>query len=302
MSTSGGIVTNIHVGPAGWSYKDWTGIVYPREPGRGFDSLSFVGRYFDLVEVNSSFYRLPEARMVASWVRRTHDTSLRFTFKLTRSFTHERGDVAQADRDAYLQGIAPAVQAGKLGAILMQFPWSFRNTPEALEWIARLRDSFGQHPLVVEVRHASWDDPETRERLQRLGIGFCNIDQPRLRGCLGPTAYRTSPIAYFRFHGRRADKWFTENIQSHERYDYLYPEDELRPWVPRIREAGEGAEQVFVVANNHYRGQGPANALQLRALIEGHPVNVPDTLLKAFPQLESVSVKPAGQSSLFGEW
>jgi uncharacterized protein YecE (DUF72 family) len=294
--------THIHVGPAGWSYADWTGIVYPRPPGlatagrRGFDPLSFLARYFAAIEVNSSFYRLPTPRMVASWVQRVQDSPLRFTFKLTQSFTHERiEEYPRSDVDVYLEGVAPAAEVGRLGAILIQFPWSFRRTPEALEWLRRLRDDFGRHPLVVEVRHVSWDVPETRDELSALGLGFCNIDQPRLRGCLGPTAYRTSPIGYFRFHGRRADKWFGKTVKSHERYDYLYTEEELRPWVPRIQAVADGAQEVYVVANNHYRGQGPANALQLRAMLAGRRVDVPDTLLKAFPALEAVKSEDAPQ-------
>ncbi len=290
------------VGPSGWSYPDWAGIVYPRHAGKRFDALAFIARYFDAVEVNTSFYRIPSPRMVDSWVHRVADRPLRFAFKLTQTFTHERGDYTQTDVQAYHEAVEPVAAAGRLGAVLVQFPWSFRRTPEALDWIRRLHGDFGQLPLAVEVRHTSWDVPDTPAELTAMGVALCNIDQPLLHDCIGPSAHRTAPLAYFRFHGRRRDTWFAQNIKPFERYDYLYTPAELAEWIPRIREVAQTASEVFVFTNNHYRGQGPANALQLRAILEGRKISVPSELEAEFLDLRNVQSDPdadAFPTSLF---
>jgi uncharacterized protein YecE (DUF72 family) len=287
------------IGPSGWSYPDWQGIVYPKRKPRGFKPLAFIGEHFNAVEVNSSFYAIPTPRMTANWPPLV-PTEFRFAFKLTRSFTHDPSPVPDpVALTAFSAALQPVKDAGRLGPVLMQFPWSFRYSSEAVERLRRLAEGLAEFDRVVEVRHASWAQPEALELLRQIG-GYCNIDQPRLRNCLGPTEHVFGPTAYVRLHGRNAANWFAENIPTYERYNYLYSEDELREWVTRLNAIAAKAENVYVFANNHYRGQGPANALELRALLQGQPVAIPDQLLEAYPRLKRIA-RPADEPGLFDD-
>jgi uncharacterized protein YecE (DUF72 family) len=154
----------IRVGPAGWSYKDWEGFMYPERPGPKFDPLAYLARFFDTIEINSSFYRPPSASTAKSWARRVaHNPGFKFTAKLYRTFTHERGTDTQKDDVDFRNGIDPLSDAGRLGALLLQFPWSFKNTQENREHLASLIERFRMYPLVAEVRHGSWNRPEVLE-------------------------------------------------------------------------------------------------------------------------------------------
>jgi uncharacterized protein YecE (DUF72 family) len=284
------------VGPSGWSYADWFGVMYPAKRSARFDALAFVADYFNAVEVNTSFYRPVPAKMSASWVRRVaHRPSFHFTFKLHRSFTHERQGYGREAVATVLDGLQPVIEASRLGCMLLQFPWSFRRCTDSIDWLKRLACDFGAIRLAVELRHGSWAVPDTLEELGRFGMALCNIDQPKLRQCLGPASHVTATLGYVRFHGRRSDTWFAENVESHERYNYLYSMDELGEWLPRIKEMGAQAEAVYVFSNNHYRGQGPANALQLRSMLEQRPVEVPELLARTYPELEAVRAPSKGE-------
>jgi uncharacterized protein YecE (DUF72 family) len=141
----------IRVGPAGWAYKDWRGIVYPKERPRGFDELSYIARYFDTVEINSSFYGAPKPATAKKWEETVRDNqAFRFTAKLFHSFTHERKPAPNDEKD-FKDGIAPLVDAGRLGAVLIQFPWSFKSSPENREYLIGLQKRFHEYPLVIEV-------------------------------------------------------------------------------------------------------------------------------------------------------
>jgi len=279
------------IGPSGWSYDDWYGVVYPQERSARFKPLAYLSQFFNAVEVNSSFYRTPTARMTAAWVRQV-PSEFRFAFKLTRIFTHERAEFpAQSEVEAFREALRPVREAGRLGPLLMQFPWSFRYTSDAVEWLRRLADAFPDFERFVEVRHASWAQPEALADLAAAG-GYCNIDQPRLRNCLGPTEHVFGRNAYVRLHGRNARNWFADDVPSYERYNYLYSDEELREWVWRLDAMAGRAENLYVFANNHYRGQGPVNALELRALLEGGKVAVPDELRAAYPRLAAIARPP----------
>ena len=178
----------IRIGPAGWSYDDWNGIVYPRD-GRKTDPLEYLARYFDTIEVNSSFYRIPPVTHSKSWVRRVAaNPEFRFTTKLHQSFTHDASFPPSADVAAFHRYLEPLAEAGRLGAVLAQYPWSFRNTESALRRIADTAEALAPHPLVVEVRHGGFDDAHFPEMLERLGVGFANIDQPVIGDSLAPTS------------------------------------------------------------------------------------------------------------------
>ena len=287
----------IRIGPAGWSYKDWEGTVYPQKPGSAFDPLHYLSKFFDTIEINSSFYRPPAASSAKAWVKRVSDNaSFVFTAKLHRTFTHERGQATEQDESDFRSGIEPLVADNRLGALLLQFPWSFKNTEEERVYLQRLLRSFQDYPLVLEVRHASWNTPEVYEFLERMQVGICNIDQPLFSKSIKPDALSTSRVGYVRLHGRNYQNWFREEAPRDDRYNYLYSQEELEPWIVRIREIAKHTQESYVITNNHFRGQAVVNALELKATIEGKPVPAPAPLLDKYPQLRESAV-PEGQNS-----
>jgi uncharacterized protein YecE (DUF72 family) len=307
----------IRIGVAGWDYPDWEGIVYPRPAPRGFDRLRFLAEHLDTIEINVTFYRQPDAAAAASWARRIADRpAFRFTAKLFRDLTHlDPAQVGIEDpafrRDQerlagiYRAGIAPLQEAGVLGAVLVQFPQRFHDQPESRRHLEHLAGLFDGLPLVAEMRHRSWGHDEALQLLHRLGMGFCNIDQPALPTTLRPSGHVTSKIGYIRLHGRNAAAWFASGENATGRYDYLYTAEELRPWVDRARRMADGAEEVFVIANNHYRGKAPANALMVRSMLEERKVPAPGGLLRTWKGLAPFVTAPPprrpAQGRLFDE-
>jgi uncharacterized protein YecE (DUF72 family) len=293
---------DILVGPAGWSYADWRGRVYPDGAGSKFDTLALVAKYFDAVEINSSFYHPPTPETARSWLRRiAHNPQFVFTAKLYRTFTHERGKATADDEKTFREGIDPLAEAGKLGAVLIQFPWSFKNDREERSYLTELAERFKAYPLVVELRHESWNNPRILQTLEDLGVGLCDIDQPLFANSIKPSAEVTSSIGYIRLHGRNYQNWFREEANVVERYDYLYSRDELDPWIERIKEVAEKAKQTFVITNNHARGQSLANAFEILAQLEEERVPGPAKLIETYPRLiESIEADDASaQRELF---
>jgi uncharacterized protein YecE (DUF72 family) len=218
--------------------------------------------------------------------------NFRYTAKLWRGFTHER-NATSADESEFKTGIDPLLRADRLGALLLQFPISFRNTPEDRQYLLALRRRFADYPLVLEVRHASWTDPNTLDMLAELGIGFCNIDQPLLGKALRPSAEATSATGYIRLHGRNYKEWFAENKQPSDRYNYLYRLPELEPWADRVRSVNERTRSTYVVTNNHFEGKAVVNAIQLAALL-GKPIDPPSQLLTHYPELRKLTSEHEG--------
>jgi uncharacterized protein YecE (DUF72 family) len=276
----------IKVGPAGWSYKDWEGVVYPAKPGSRFDPLEYLARFFDTIEINSSFYRPPTPQTTTSWSKRV-ETNPNFTFtaKLHRKFTHERGKATAADEKEFRDGIEPLWTAGKLATLLMQFPWSFKNADEERQYLFKLIERFKAYPLVLEVRHASWNQPAIYETLEELGVGICNIDQPLFARSINPSALTTSSVGYVRLHGRNYESWFREKAGRDERYNYLYSLDELEPWITRIREVAAHTAETYVITNNHFRGQAVVNALEIKSTLEERSVPAPEPLFTTYRRL-----------------
>jgi len=275
----------IRIGTSGWKYKDWEGIVYPKPRPRGFDELAYLAAYFDSIEINSSFYGPPRPSAAKKWVESVAGNRLfRFTAKLFHSFTHERKPAPDDERD-FKNGIAPMVESGRFGALLLQFPWSFRNSRENREYLSRLGNRFWEYPLVLEVRHASWTLPETFELMAELDLGVCNIDQPLFEKSVRPGTEATSAIGYIRLHGRNYKTWFAEGANVRERYDYLYAVQELEPWIDRVREVARKTKETFVMSNNHNLGKAAVNALQLSSILKGAPIPAPPPLLAHYPQL-----------------
>lgn len=279
----------IRVGPAGWSYEDWEGIVYPPQKGAKFDPLAYLSEYFDTIEINNTFYRPPSPQMASSWVKRVQSNDrFKFTAKLFRNFTHERQSLTEKDEEDFKKGLAPLRESQRLGVLLVQFPYSFHYTEGNRKYAQELADKYREYPLVLEVRHASWDRASAYQFLRDTRIGFCNIDQPQVSYSIGPTKEVTSPVGYLRLHGRNVKNWFREGAGREARYDYLYNEFEIFELTERIRQIAQKAEEVYVIANNHYRGQAICNALQIKAKLGGKKLKVPDPLLQHYPQLQEI--------------
>jgi uncharacterized protein YecE (DUF72 family) len=288
----------IRVGTAGWDYNDWAGIVYPAPKPKGFDPLRYLSRYLDTIEVNSTFYRPAAATSAHSWVARVDENAdFRFTAKLWKRFTHERETAWTPEEvDAVREAFDPMAEAGKLGAVLVQFPWSFRSTDENEEWLRDVIGAFKEYPLVVEVRHDSWLSAAFLRELYEAGVGFVNIDQPQFADSVGPTAIATGPVGYVRVHGRNYHDWWRKDAGVEARYDYLYSADELRPWVERTEEIAQApeTENVFVVTNNHYHGQAVANALMAKSMLSGGESKpaAPPSLVETYPKALEGRVTP----------
>jgi len=292
----------IYVGTAGWSYPDWEGIVYPRHKPKGFDPLEYLARFFKTIEINSTFYHPPSSRNSQNWVRRVaHNPEFKFTAKLNKKFTHEREDISPTDEKQFKTGIDPLHESGKLGCILVQFPWSFKFTPENSQYLKKLLPVFKEYPLVIEVRHSSWDNALVYKQLRQESVGFCNIDQPRLRSQLKPGQEATSDVGYIRLHGQNLENWFSEDAGRDERYNYLYSTKELGPWIQRILAVSSETKETYVIANNHFQGKAATNALQLISMLTEDKVDVPEDLRNTYPQLEEIAVGPSGprQETLF---
>jgi uncharacterized protein YecE (DUF72 family) len=315
----------IRIGTAGWSYKDWDGILYPPEITRKkIHPVEFLARFFDVIEINTSFYGHIRPELGRLWSRKAEavNSNFLFTAKLHRSFTHSPLAVMEPTSAASIrpnaqdeklarEGLDSLAAEGKLGALLIQFPVSFKNTGLNREYLEQLLRQFIEYPRVVEVRHESWNQPETLAEFMRHNVGFCNIDQPLLGRSLGPTEHVTSAVGYVRLHGRNYENWFESGFESgsesdkrnrDDRYNYLYKPAELQKWKEKIELIAHRAKSTYVIANNHFQAKAAVNALELRHLLDGRKVRAPETLVKHYPELRDMAETEdaTGNYSLLG--
>ena len=283
-----GVATVWRVGTSGWSYPpssgpgSWTGIFYPLSRS---DELQFYSRYFNTVEVNSTFYRPCAPKTAASWAKRTPD-GFEFTVKAWQEFTHKKDIWLPADIDQFKQGIAPLHEAGKLGCILFQFPASFRCTGETSDRLKRLLGEFGEYRKAVELRHRSWHD--SLHLLSGFDAVPAFIDEPKFRDSIRQDVGDAGSVLYVRLHGRNVEKWWKHEHRN-ERYDYLYSKEELRPYTIRLKEVvnAKAVQKAYVFFNNHPNAKAVVNAVMMRAELD-MPVEtaLPDRLLEVFPELK----------------
>jgi uncharacterized protein YecE (DUF72 family) len=302
----------IRIGTAGWSYKDWEGIFYP--PGmqrRKQHPLEYLARFFDTTEINTSFYGPLKPEWAKLWCRKVAGVNKDFLFtaKLYRAFTHSPLAVMEPTSAATIrptdedeartrEGLDALANQHMLGALLIQFPVSFKNTPLNREYLERLLRQFIEYPRVVEVRHSSWNDAATLAAFEQQNVGFCNIDQPVLGRSLAPTEHVTGMIGYVRLHGRNYEHWFADQNSAdqgsdsnnrNDRYNYLYSAHELKDWQQRIANVAERAQATYVITNNHFESKAGVNALELKAMISGHRVQAPPTLIEKYPELRKIA-------------
>jgi uncharacterized protein YecE (DUF72 family) len=289
---------HIRIGTAGWSYKDWEGIFYPLGiQHRKIHPLEYLARFFDTTEINTSFYGPLKPELAKLWCRRVSavNPGFLFTAKLYRAFTHSPIAVMEPTSAATIrptdddeirtrEGLDALAGAGRLGALLIQFPVSFKNTSLNREYLDRLLRQFIEYPRVVEVRDSSWNNAETLAAFAQKNVGFCNIDQPVMGRSLVPTEHVTAPIGYVRLHGRNYGEWFDSDNRN-DRYNYLYKQKELEDWKGRIDNVAEKAQTTYVITNNHFESKAGVNALELKAMITGKRVPAPPTLIRKYPEL-----------------
>lgn len=285
------MLPRLYIGPAGWSYPDWNGIVYPPGKPKGFDPLEYISSYFNMVEINSTFYRLPATDTARRWVERVGGRpEFRFSAKAHRDITHAKHPPEPAAIDACKRSLGPMLEAGRLLCVLLQFPWSFKNTRTSVARLERTIRRFSPFPVSVELRHGGWKDRETLDRVNGTGATVCAVDQPVLGDSLTiGTSAPGSAGAYFRFHGRNRSEWFRPGTNRDLRYNYLYSAGELSELARAVRESMVPGGPVTVVLNNHFRGQAVANALELKSILTGGKVPVPENLTRVFPVLEKVT-------------
>jgi uncharacterized protein YecE (DUF72 family) len=279
----------LHVGPAGWDYPDWQGVVYPAGV-KGAGRLAFLATLFNTIEINVTFYRPIGPKDAARWLEAVAaHPEFRFTAKVWQLFTHERR-LDAAELGQFREGLEPLLNAGRLGVLLAQFPYSFHNSEENRAYLLQLKSHLPNFPLAVEVRHRSWQQKAVREFLQQAGLDFCNIDQPLVSYPMGATRWVTGNKGYLRCHGRGKEKWFEFGDDRGARYDYLYGPEELAELAERTRELMAKAQETYVIFNNHPAGQAVANGLELLHLLQPeYRPTLPPGLTAAFPRLAALA-------------
>jgi uncharacterized protein YecE (DUF72 family) len=248
----------LYLGTSGYSYKDWQGTYYPNDLKKGGE-LIYYSQEFNFLELNYTFYRIPTATNLANMEKKVPD-DFQFAVKLHQSFTHDR-EYEPHFREA-LQGFQ-----SKLIALLAQFPYSFKNTPENQDYLIRLRDHFIGYNVVYEFRHDSWANLESLEFIKKENLNIAAVDEPVLKGLLPPMVLNTGTIGYVRFHGRNSSKWW-QGEAAHERYTYEYSPKELAEWLPRLEFLNKSFKKTYVAFNNHYNAGAVRSARMLRELLE----------------------------------
>ena len=300
---------NVRVGTSGWSYPagegTWNGIFYPpkgrRPRGSGkFDELRFYAEHFDTVEVNSSFYRIPSVATTRSWAQRT-PANFEFALKLYQKFTHPEMfqkatgadplDLDQKDIDEFRTAIEPLAHAGKLGALLAQFPASFKNEPNARGYLEWLLERFREYELAIELRHKTWsDDPiETLRLLGEFEAAWVQIDEPKFKLSIRQNLLpNVKTFYYLRLHGRNAAQWWSHE-KSEDRYNYLYSARELAPIAAAVEDASREVKKAYIYANNHFSAKSVTNAAILKyQLGQDVPGEYPEEMVKEYPDLKGI--------------
>ncbi|MFQ3621037.1 MAG: DUF72 domain-containing protein [Spirochaetales bacterium] len=255
---------DVRIGTSGFDYPEWRGVLYPENlPREQF--LSFYARQFSTVELNFSYYRMPQEGQIEGMLKRA-GSGLDFSIKAHESLTHKVDPSNWKEAVAeYRRSIHPLFRSGKLCAVLLQFPYSFHYDADRRRYLDSLLRELFDLPLVVEFRNNAWHIPRVWEALQTRQVGFCATDMPNLTGLPEAEEVVTAPVAYLRFHGRNRETWWGSDAAA--RFDYLYTEEELRPWVPKIIRMAQKAHRFRIYFNNHRRGQAAVNARMLQRLL-----------------------------------
>ena len=258
-------MSEILIGTSGFYYDDWKGGFYPRETLKK-DYLEYYASNFKVLELNSTYYRIPQARQSVEMIKRSSGR-LEFVIKASRQLTHEISeDSIKGFLPLFIKGISPFMEEGLLGSVLLQFPQSFHYTSPNRFYLKSLIEALSPAPVSIEFRQKEWLKDTVFETLTELGAGFVCVDEPPLPSLIPPVVINTSDHGYIRFHGRNEANWY--GTDSTRRYDYLYSGDELKEWVPKIRELSGRTKKLFVFFNNHAKAQAVTNARMLINLLK----------------------------------
>ncbi len=283
----------LYIGTAGWSYKDWVPNFYPKQQSNNFDWLEFYSQYFNLVEVNASYYTYLNSKVIENWLRKTEDVDdFLFTIKLHQDFTHKR-KFGDGQIKAVQYNLDMLKEAERLGGLLIQFPYSFDFNDANVEYLRQLIEQFEGYEKFVEVRHKSWNNKKAKT------ITFCTIDQPQIGEAIEFKPVTGNNAAYIRFHGRNKEAWKKSlsnfgKKQTYEqqsaRYEYLYTPGELVEIEQKIKEIYDKVKKIFVVMNNHPNGDAVANAFELLYLLNDKvKIKMPETVVKVYLRLKEIS-------------
>ena len=289
-----------NIGTAGWSYKDWVPNFYPKNQSGGFDWLQFYSHYFNCVEVNSTYYTYVSPKIVNGWIKKVEDSSdFIFHIKLHQDFTHKR-KFDEQNIKAVRSNLEQLKKSERLGGLLIQFPYSYSFDGNSVRHIQKLRDIFSDVDCFIEVRHSSWNNNRVYEFFKENDLTFCTIDHPQIGQAIEFDPIITNDKAYIRFHGRNAEAWKKSlanfgNPQTYEeqssRYSYLYSPGELVEIEQKIKSIQQKVKEINVIMNNHPLGDAVANAFELIHLLEEKTkVEIPATIVKAYPRLEEILV------------
>jgi len=313
-------MSSLRIGTSGWNYPSgpgtWNGLFYPRTRSKkagtaGFDELRFYAEHFNTVEVNSTFYGSPRAEVTRTWADRT-PPGFEFSLKLYQKFTHPKmfkeaalktapgsegplldllAQVTQSDIDDYRAGIEPLASTGRLGALLAQFPPSFKDTPQAREYLAQLLRAFADYPIAVELRHRSWSDAfgDTLGLLNAFNAAWVQIDEPKFKLSIRQNWLpNITGFYYVRLHGRNVAKWWHHEHRD-DRYDYLYSSEELEEFTETAAAAKELVKKAYLYTNNHFAAKSVVNAVMLKAQL-GEPLEgeYPPELVERYPAIKSL--------------
>lgn len=314
----------IRIGTSGWSYPSgkgtWNGLFYPPRAAKGFDELRFYAEHFDTVEVNATFYGQPRPEVARSWVERT-PSDFEFSVKLYQKFTHPRmfkaaalarapgnegallellAQVTRADIDEFRRGIDPIARAGRIGALLAQFPPSFKKDAVSTDYLASLLRAFSDYPTAVELRHASWSDDVagTLELLNGFGAAWVQIDEPKFRLSIRQNFLpNVQTFYYMRLHGRNAAAWWHHET-SEDRYDYLYSAEELQPIVEMAGAAKQLVRKLYLYMNNHFAAKAVVNATMAKHRL-GEPISgaYPPELVERYPAIQPFVIPATSRPS-----
>jgi uncharacterized protein YecE (DUF72 family) len=308
---------DLRIGTSGWSYPTgdgtWNGIFYPKPRPKGFDELAYYAEHFDTVEVNSTFYGQPRAAVCRAWAERT-PPDFAFSIKLYQKFTHPkmyreriaralpedaREDEAAstlarptaADLDEFRRGIDPLASRGRLGALLAQFPASFKNDDGSREYLTWLLRAFEGYSVAVELRHRSWSDALTRTLglLNGFRAAWVQIDEPKFRFSIRQNYLpNVKGFYYMRLHGRNAEKWWRHE-HSDDRYNYLYTAAELNEFSETANAVRQLVKKTYLYTNNHYSAKSVANAAMIKQQL-GEPIDgeYPPEFVDRYPELAGV--------------
>jgi uncharacterized protein YecE (DUF72 family) len=310
----------LRIGTSGWSYPagkgKWNGVFYPATRSRkhgtaDFDELRFYADHFDTVEVNTTFYGQPKPAVAQTWVERT-PKGFEFSLKLHQKFTHPNmfreaalarapgaegtlldllSQVTQSDIDEFRAGIDPLANASRLGALLAQFPASFKSDARSQDYLASLLRAFGDYPTAVELRHKSWSDAigDTLALLNGFNAAWVQIDEPKFRLSIRQNYLpNVTSFYYMRLHGRNAAHWWRHD-KSEDRYDYLYSADELKEFSAIAGAARTLVKKSYLYTNNHFSSKSVVNAVMLKAQL-GEPIEgeYPPEMVERYPELANL--------------